>query len=371
MHTSTTTLLLILSAFIPVSGVILAITPYLMPSGECFAVTIPSARSHDRTLVGYRRMYCGIMVACTTAVTAACMVAARLNPDHAFLLCFIIGLPALFILGYALMLVFRVKVQHVKRERGWHAEQHRAVAIIGSDGDVPHPISMWWNLLYVPVFALTLAIGYAGYDRMPERIPLHVNLSGQVTRSMAKSPMAIWLPALIFGLLALVLVYSQYVIAHSKKGVDPDDPRRSARAYGLYARAWSVFTLIAGLIVCMLAPVMELTFTGVIASRQAMVIVLNVLIIAIGGSATLSVMLGQNGSRISLGTHDGASMPCDDDAHWKLGVFYVDHDDASVFVPKRFGVGWTVNLGRPTTWIMLAILIALIVGGFVAAMMLA
>ncbi|RYP99751.1 DUF5808 domain-containing protein [Bifidobacterium pseudolongum] len=183
--------------------------------------------------------------------------------------------------------------------------------------------------------------------------------------------MAIWLPALIFGLLALVLVYSQYVIAHSKKGVDPNDPRRSAVAYGLYARAWSVFTLIAGLIVCMLAPVMELTFTGVIASRQAMVIVLNVLIIAIGGSATLSVMLGQNGSRIPLGTHDGAGMPCDDDAHWKLGVFYVDHDDASVFVPKRFGVGWTVNLGRPATWIMLAILIALIVGGFVAVMMLA
>lgn len=230
---------------------------------------------------------------------------------------------------------------------------------------------MWWNLLYVPVFALTLAIGYAGYDRMPKRIPLQVNLDGQVMRSMAKSPMAIWLPVLVFGLLSRVLVYSQYVIAHSKKGIDPNDPRRSALAYGLYARAWSVFTLITGLIVCMLAPVMELTLTGVIALRQAMIIVLNALIIVIGGSATLSVMLGQNGSRIPLGTHDGAGMPYDDDAHWKLGVFYIDHDDASVFVPRRFGVGWTVNLGRPATWIMLAILTALTVGALVAVMMLA
>lgn len=371
MQTSTTTLLLILSAFIPVFGVILAITPYLMPSGECFAVTIPPAQSHDRTLVGYRRMYCGIMVACTTAVTAACMVAACLDPDHAFLPCFIIGLPALIFLGYALMLVFRVKVQHIKQERGWHAEQRRAVAIIGSDGNVPHPISMWWNLLYVPVLAATLAIGYVGYDRMPERIPLQVDLSGQATRSMAKSPMAIWLPALIFGLLSLVFVYSQYVIAHSKKGIDPNDPRRSALAYGMYARAWSIFSLLAGLILCMLAPVMELTFTGILSLRQAMALVFNVLIIVVGGSATLSVMLGQNGSRIPVGPHDGAGMPCGDDAHWKLGVFYVNHDDASIFVPKRFGVGWTVNLGRPATWILLAALTAITVGALVTVMMLA
>lgn len=371
MHTSTTTLLLILSAFIPVSGVILAITPYLMPSGECFAVTIPSARSHDRALVGYRRMYCGIMVACTAAMTAACVAAACLDPTHAFLACFIVGMLALIIFGYILMLVFRTKVQHIKQERGWQAQRQRSAAIIGPDGHVPHPISMWWNLLYVPVFAVTLAIGYAGYQRMPEHIPPQVDLSGETTHTIAKSPMAIWLPLLMFGLLAAVLIFTQYVIAHSKKGVDVNDPESSAYAYGLYARAWSVFTLVAGLIVCMLAPIMELSFAGALSPRQAMIIVFGVLIFVIGGSATLSIALGQNGSKVRITQRGDMDIPSDDDAHWKLGVFYANHDDASVFVPKRFGIGWTVNIARPATWALFVVAAALTVGGVVAVTMLA
>ena len=43
-------------------------------------------------------------------------------------------------------------------------------------------------------------------------------------------------------------------------------------------------------------------------------------------------------------------MPVDDDRYWKLGIFYWNHDDASLFVPERFGIGWTINLGRPAAW---------------------
>ncbi|RYQ26433.1 hypothetical protein PG2029B_1029 [Bifidobacterium pseudolongum subsp. globosum] len=64
-------------------------------------------------------------------------------------------------------------------------------------------------------------------------------------------------------------------------------------------------------------------------------------------------------------------MPSDDDAHWKLGVFYANHDDASVFVPKRFGIGWTVNIARPATWALLVVAAALTVGVVVAVTMLA
>ena len=40
----------------------------------------------------------------------------------------------------------------------------------------------------------------------------------------------------------------------------------------------------------------------------------------------------------------------DDDRHWKLGVFYFNPDDASLFLPERFGVGWTMNWARPAVW---------------------
>ena len=37
----------------------------------------------------------------------------------------------------------------------------------------------------------------------------------------------------------------------------------------------------------------------------------------------------------------------DDDRYWVGGFFYNNPDDPAVFVPKRFGMGWTVNFGNP------------------------
>jgi uncharacterized membrane protein len=37
----------------------------------------------------------------------------------------------------------------------------------------------------------------------------------------------------------------------------------------------------------------------------------------------------------------------DDDRYWYGGFFYNNPDDPSMFVPKRFGLGWTVNFGNP------------------------
>ena len=37
----------------------------------------------------------------------------------------------------------------------------------------------------------------------------------------------------------------------------------------------------------------------------------------------------------------------DDDRYWPGGIFYNNPDDPAVFVPKRYGLGWTVNFGHP------------------------
>jgi uncharacterized membrane protein len=37
----------------------------------------------------------------------------------------------------------------------------------------------------------------------------------------------------------------------------------------------------------------------------------------------------------------------DDDRFWKAGILYINRDDPAVLVPRRFGAGWTMNLGHP------------------------
>ena len=50
----------------------------------------------------------------------------------------------------------------------------------------------------------------------------------------------------------------------------------------------------------------------------------------------------------------------DDDRFWKGGIWYVNRDDPAVLVSARFAFGWTVNLGNPTAWLLIA--------GFVAVL---
>ena len=74
----------------------------------------------------------------------------------------------------------------------------------------------------------------------------------------------------------------------------------------------------------------------------------------------ISVKMGQSGARISAEAPEG-SMARDDDELWKLGTFYCNREDPSVFVPKRFGVGWTINIANPRTWLVVALFVAVTV----------
>ncbi len=47
---------------------------------------------------------------------------------------------------------------------------------------------------------------------------------------------------------------------------------------------------------------------------------------------------------------------------YKAGMFYYSKTDKRVFVPKRFGWGWTFNFANPWTYLFIVILIAIIVG---------
>ena len=43
----------------------------------------------------------------------------------------------------------------------------------------------------------------------------------------------------------------------------------------------------------------------------------------------------------------------DDERYWLGGVFYNNPDDPALFVPKRFGLGWTLNFGHPQARLVL------------------
>lgn len=46
--------------------------------------------------------------------------------------------------------------------------------------------------------------------------------------------------------------------------------------------------------------------------------------------------------------------------NYKWGVFYVNRSDSRIFVPKRFGFGYTLNFGKPYVTIGFILILAII-----------
>lgn len=346
---------------VPVVGGLLALTPWLMKRNECFAVTIPAAAHSDPRIVALKRAYSKNVVAITAVFTVilvglvAWCVQGGLNPQEDVVLAWAVvaGAFAPIIISFALMLVYRGKVRAIKDEEQWAAPVQQAAAVL-VEADVPSPISLAWNLLYVPIALGTLALGLVLYSSMPEVIPMKMSFSGEVVSTMAKGPGAIAFPVLLVVFMGVVMTLCHWSIGRSKKHVDPAAPAVSALAYGMFARAQSVFLVALGL---GLSAVMGVTFVlssaQVISLAVAGAVVMFVALLAIAGAVVMALVYGQSGSKLQARMQGGEVQDClveDSDEHWVLGIIYFNPNDASVFLPKRFGVGWTVNMAKPAAW---------------------
>ena len=361
------TMLAFTVALVPLTGIMTIVTPFLMRRGEVFAVTVPDTAAHDPYLRRLKRCYALIMSALTAVLTAVGAFGAFTGDAGLALAVLCVGMLLLCVGSYGLMLYFRAKVQSYKKEQGWQASARESVAVVG-DAPVPRAVSLKWNLLYLPVIAVTLAIGAVGYAQMPDLIPQHMNFQGEVTEYMEKTPFTILVPALIVAFVAACMAFAHWTILRSKRPSNPSAPATSALAYGMFARAQSILLVAGGLALSLLGPVMELSFIGVIGLEQAGVFVVALALVIVVGSIVVSLVYGQGGSRVFSRMAASERLLADDDEHWKLGVFYYNPDDASLFLPERFGIGWTMNWARPAVWaIMLAGLVLTV--AFVAAVM--
>jgi len=356
---STMIMLIAVNLLIPLIGIIWAIMPFLMKKSEVFAVTVPETAQHDPYLKGLKRRYFWIMVLVSVVLTAVGFLVDFGSNEYAGYIYMTAGMLLVLLIGYGLMLYSRSKVRSYKKGQNWIAQQELVTAAFYEEA--PKAISLMWNLLYLPVMIITLVIGFAAYVHMPDQIPMHVGLNGVVSRYAEKSPLVIWQVVFIQAIFVVIFLACHAMIKRSKKVVNPNAPASSAFAYGLFSRAWSIYLLALGLIICIAMIGLTLSYAGIVSLMQWGVFIVIAVLIAIVGAIALSVVYGQGGSRVFARMQESDTMPADDDSRWKLGTFYFNSEDPSLFLHKRFGVGWTFNFARPAVWLCIAAFIIIMV----------
>lgn len=364
-------LMVFLVAIIFLSGALLAATPWFMKKGECFAVTIPESAQADERFLAFRKRYaaavltvtliCAVALGAVSSVTLGKMGSAVDSDSlNAILVAAIVAATTIpLVASFALMLHYRKRVEAIKREEGWKAERDEAVALIGFE-EAPVPPSLAWNVVYVPIVLITLAIGLALYPSTPDLVPTHFDFAGNVNQWTPKGPALIAFPLLFEVFMAACFIFSHWMTIRSKKDIDPARPAISAYAYGAFARAECILLLVGGSVLTAVSGiVMILMMAEILSMFVTVALIIVATLILVGATISVSVVYGQSGSRLVKRLEENGDMIADNDEHWKAGIFYWNKDDASLILPKRFGVGWTMNWAHPAAW--------LIVGGFTLA----
>lgn len=344
-------------------GAALAVVPWVVPPTECFTITIPRSAVHAPSVVRYRRGYAAVMFVVTLACVVGGAVVLRVAGASSLPVVILAGSFVPILASVALMLALRRRVRALKLDRGWSARQDVRMASVVEDA--PQPLPSWTNLLYLPAILGLAAFGAINYGRFPDMLPMHAGLDGIVDSWEPKSPHAVFFPVVLAAVTAAVMACSSMVIVRSRRPVDPAAPSVSAYAYGAFARAESVTLLVCGLALTLFEGMgFYLALLGVVSLGDAGALTVVLAVAIVVAQVAIAIYYGQGGSRLArrmgaeLGMTTAPDMPSDaEDARWKGGILYWNPDDPSIFVPKRFGVGWTVNLARPAGALLIALLI--------------
>jgi uncharacterized membrane protein len=198
-------------------------------------------------------------------------------------------------------------------------------------------------LSLLPLLATALWLK-AHWDQMPARWPTHWGVSGQPNGWGTHTFLGVFSPLLIGAATIVLLIGVAFFIANAS---GPQRSQRRRSLTPLAALAWlmsAMFSLVSAL------PLMHLT------STNFMLIVASYLLVVF---AVAFWLIWRSG----FAPHATGAEPYDStpDSKWHGGLIYFNPADAAVIVPKRFGIGWTLNFARPAAWVYLA---AILLFGF-------
>ena len=205
-------------------------------------------------------------------------------------------------------------------------------------------------------FAILLAAAvylYLHWDEIPARFPVHWGIDGQPNGWSVRTPLGVYAPILMGALLSAGMGATASGILHSSRGA-PVSGSRSLKQDFSHRVAAFMLVIEYFLALCF-------SFAGLLPLAGATPLLVATFLM-LPALLLLIPWLNKGRGSFENGPPTLTTAPAGDgtlDRYWKLGVFYCNPDDAALFVERRFGVGYTVNFGHASAWIILALILLL------------
>ena len=358
------TIFLIIIAFIVI---IQAAIPFLLRRTIAFGVTIPEGHTDDSKIASYKKIYSSIILF-TGVLSILSYAFWATNSTLAENIIVLAGLAIQFgilFLSMVLYLYFHAKTTRLKSANNWGADLKQIriadLAIRTKDEMLPSFLYALPMLITVGLIAYTAT----QYANMPAMIPTHWGPNGQPDAFSPKTPFSVIALLLILLIMQGMMLGINAFTKRSGIKLNPAKGKTSQFQQLSFRKYTSWFLFMTSVLITILMGFTQLTtiHEGLGNAAIMFALPLGFLLIILLATAVYAFKVGQSGSRIDVAFEDEAIpgiTAVDDDQYWKFGVFYVNKNDPSIFVEKRFGVGWTINFGHPLSYVIMVVPLALI-----------
>ena len=326
-----------------------AFTPYFIRRNICFGISIPECEYHNPRIKSLRRNYSISCLAIGLIMgigSTACYI--WMSAENTMW----IELGGLFLyLAVSILIYFlmRSEIKAIKQASDWEIDT-KTVAEISEKSD--KTIYTAWYLLYLAVIAITIFAAVLKYPSLPQQIPMHYNIAGEVDRYAAKSIGTFAVMPLIQLLIGLLFVGINLGIGMSKR-------QRNFKRTRAFRSIMSISLFAIGFMVMLMFTCVQLSMLSILNEKLMMFLPFAFLVATFVICIYLAVKVGQGGSRLKT-KDDTPVNKVDDDRYWIGGFLYCNKNDPSLFVEKRFGMGYTLNFGNPKSLIAMVVLVVFI-----------
>jgi len=350
--------LLIFTTIFPLAmlSVIALLAPRLSRPDLFFAMTVdPSFRNSSEGREILRRYDGGVVIISVLALISAMTIQIS-APRFAFGQ---VGVVFLELTGW--LAVFNAAHRRTRPHHVAGTTLREALAVRRKDS-----LPGGWQAQIIPflIIGATALVLWQRWNSIPPRIPTHFNSAGNPDHWSSKGFASVF-GILVIGLLVCGLIASlNWMIFRSARRIHSigtaslNEGRffRSIAILLLGIECW-IALLFAGLSLLPLRtmPNAPINFLFPITLGQTALIVAIVLFAFRGGQGGWRWAKSQPISGDALPAGDRTPDDC-----WKWGVFYYNPNDPALWVEKRFGLGWTLNLANARSFVVLGAILLFI-----------
>lgn len=347
-------------------GFVNGLTPYYSRRGTPFGITVPSSHQQDSFIQMRKKRFFIQNVLLSILLSIPIVFFSNFEDQTAQDMwsgVYVIGaMLVFFVLTFILYLKNRKAIQLWKKEEQIIVETKKERIVVDTNYHRDLNAVSTRTIVIVQLVIVLISVAVIGffYNRIPNQFPIHWNSQNIPDRSVEKSPLSVMMMPAMQLLMIPVLAFSHYAFIKSKQKLLTNYPQITSYQSKKFRRAWSINFLVTSIATQLLLTSTNF-FSLFFAEDMAfgwMGLLIGLFIFGIVGySSFLTWKYGQGGEKLVFSEIDEPVeevTEVDEEKYWKLGVFYYNPEDSSIFVEKRFGIGSTINLARWQSWACIA-----------------